>query len=308
MERFNGVLDSIEPIRDYEYGVYTGSNEIKDTFPKTFQLKPLTIKDQGAWAACVGCAMATVLESHYGEEFSEGWNYGKLRDQNETCSGMIHSKAIEYLKEIGGIPKSKFDILTEMPEMKGICKKFPEFDVLAQQYKISGYVKLDAGDSRTGKLKDLQIKDALTKHKKPLFAISPKAFGGSHAICIIGWDDDTNEYILQNSWGNSYGENGVGRVDKSEIRQVYVFLFEDITLPFTDVNKEDWFYNSVKQCYMAGLIKGKTENTFEPNLNITRAEACAMLDRLMQKIDEQNATLNKLIGFKHEFNQLKGEL
>lgn len=305
MKNFNGVIESAESIRDYEYGAYSGAGEISDVFPNRFQLEPLTIKDQGAWSACVGCATATVLEAHYGEEFSEGWNYGRLRSETSNGEGMIHERAIEYLKTIGGLPKKKFDLLLEMPEIKKACLQFPELDEEAKKYRISGYLKLTSNVSGG---KDLQIKKALTDSKKPLFAISTNGFpGGSHAIVLIGWDDEKDTYIFQNSWGKDYGKNGVGEIDKSKIDSVYQFLFEPIKLPFDDVNESDWFYDDVRQCYMSGLIKGLTENTFNPNGNITRAEACAMFNRLMKKVDDSLNTLNKLVEIKHKYNQLDGK-
>ncbi len=41
---------------------------------------------------------------------------------------------------------------------------------------------------------------------------------------------------------------------------------------FVDVNESDWFKKNVKAAYEYGLIDGKTENTYEPEGNITIAE------------------------------------
>ena len=300
----NGVREFIENVRDYEFEAVTGAEKtekLEDNFPKSFQLPPYTIKDQGSIMACVGCATATMLEAQFNEEFSEGWDYGRLRNDDETFKGMIHTRTLDYLKKIGGIPKKDFDILKEMPDMKSICDEFPELDEKAKQFKISAYVKLNNGDTRTGQLKDLQIKKCITETKKPLFAISPRAFGQSHAIVILGWNDEKNQYIIQNSWGKSYANKGVGSVKKEDICQVYQFIYEPVKLPFADVRETDWYYDAVKSCYMAGLIKGKTETEFKPNDNITRAEACAMFERLMTKTDNALNTLNKLINIKNEY-------
>lgn len=69
-----------------------------------------------------------------------------------------------------------------------------------------------------------QIKEALCKHG----AISASVFvsdlfqaytvqkvhketikynGTNHAVCIIGWDDSLNAWIIKNSWGNAWGNN-----------------------------------------------------------------------------------------------------
>lgn len=300
----NGAIDSVENIRDYEYEAYTGATEIKDNFPKKFQLQPQTIKEQVV-GKCVMCAAATIFEARYGIQFSEDWGYGRFRFETETSEGMIASRAISMLKDIGLIPKTLFDVELEMPKIKEAVKKFPEYDEIAKSYPMSGFVKVHSGDTSTGLKKDLQIKDAITKYQLPLFAVSPDGFkGGRHAIAINGWDDEQDKYIIQNSWGESYGDNGVGLLSKDKVSDVWVFLFEPIQLPFEDVKEDDWFFDDVKQCYLSGLIKGKSETIFDPEAPITRAEACAMMNRLMKKVDTSINSLNKLITLKHEHNQL----
>lgn len=48
---------------------------------------------------------------------------------------------------------------------------------------------------------------------------------------------------------------------------------------FADVTDNDWFLNGVSTAYYYGIVKGVTENTFNPNGNITKEEACVMLAR-----------------------------
>ena len=50
--------------------------------------------------------------------------------------------------------------------------------------------------------------------------------------------------------------------------------------PFTDVKEGDWYYGYVRTAYDLGLISGKTETSFEPNVPISRAEIVTMLWRL----------------------------
>ena len=48
---------------------------------------------------------------------------------------------------------------------------------------------------------------------------------------------------------------------------------------FKDVGKNDWFYNYVGTAYSYGIIKGVSENEFNPNGTITREEAAVMVTR-----------------------------
>lgn len=51
-------------------------------------------------------------------------------------------------------------------------------------------------------------------------------------------------------------------------------------LPFKDVNKEVWYYNSIKYCYDNGIIYGTTDTTFSPNTNVTRGNLVTILWRM----------------------------
>ncbi len=48
---------------------------------------------------------------------------------------------------------------------------------------------------------------------------------------------------------------------------------------FTDVNENDWFNTAVSTLANLKIIEGRTENTFEPSANITRAEFTAIAAR-----------------------------
>lgn len=48
-------------------------------------------------------------------------------------------------------------------------------------------------------------------------------------------------------------------------------------IPFPDVKPGAWYYNSVAAVYEAGLMNGRADGTFGPNLNLTRAEVATVL-------------------------------
>ncbi len=59
-------------------------------------------------------------------------------------------------------------------------------------------------------------------------------------------------------------------------------LYAKWTKPFsfTDVKEDDWFYESVWETYMAGLMNGVTDTTFAPNADLTRAMFVTILYRM----------------------------
>ena len=65
----------------------------------------------------------------------------------------------------------------------------------------------------------------------------------------------------------------------------YAIVIDDhnhgiVTLPFTDVSADDWFYDPVCYVYSQGLMTGTSATTFEPNISLSRAMLVAVLHRL----------------------------
>lgn len=51
-------------------------------------------------------------------------------------------------------------------------------------------------------------------------------------------------------------------------------------MPFTDVKSDDWFYSEVANAYRLGFVEGDTATTFNPEGNVTIAEAITLAVRL----------------------------
>lgn len=291
----SGVKHEAKDLRIYDYEKVVGS--VGTSFPKKFSLKDrVTVKNQGDVGACLACVLASIAEYIWGKEMSEGFNYGMFREDKDKTPGLYLGKALSFATKLGFVPYADFGILQEVPEMRELAKKFPELLEISQKYKISGYAEITTLRTK----RDNAIKDALTKGNIGLVAVSDDYFGECHAIMLTGWDDEQNAYEFQNSWGTTFGVNGVGYIPKDEVDDVCAIFIEPIKLPFTDVPEDTWYYKSVKNMYMSGLINGTSETTFEPDRPITRAEICAILDRLCKKEEETNGrifkTLNELIG------------
>ena len=54
----------------------------------------------------------------------------------------------------------------------------------------------------------------------------------------------------------------------------------DQPLPFTDINRTDWFYADIQYVYAKGLFNGVTDTIFEPNTSMTRGMIVTVLGRL----------------------------
>lgn len=287
----NGTMMETASMRIYDYEKICGS--VNSEFPKQYSIaKRVTLKDQGDKGACVACALCSCAEYIWGKEMSEGFSYGMFRDDSHKTPGLYMSKALDYAKKVGFVPYDDFGILEEMPNIRVLAEKYPDLKDIATKYRISGYANLLYAN-RTKR--DNAIKDAIMKGIG-VPAASDDYFNESHAIMLTGWDDDKNAYEFQNSWGVSYGNNGVGYIPKDEITAVYAILVAPIELPFKDVSKDSWYYNDVEKQYFAGYINGTSETTFEPDRPITRAEFCAVNNRICKAEDENNARIFKVIN------------
>ncbi|MBE7013655.1 MAG: hypothetical protein E7419_00430 [Ruminococcaceae bacterium] len=56
-------------------------------------------------------------------------------------------------------------------------------------------------------------------------------------------------------------------------------IYKKSNIVFKDVNVNDWFYNYVSIAYSYGIIKGISENEFNPNGTVSREEAAVMIAR-----------------------------
>src|SRR3989339_749758 len=52
--------------------------------------------------------------------------------------------------------------------------------------------------------------------------------------------------------------------------------------PFADINRRDWYYNTILIANQSGYVQGYADNTFRPNNLINRAEATAILMRAFE--------------------------
>lgn len=295
----NGVIKEVaQPIMLYDYEIVCGAVEDKP-YPVEYEIpreNTGTLKSQGTVGACVACVISQIAEELYRREFgerkemSEGFTYGSLRDKNSTYEGMLVTQALEYWRKLGTVPKQYFDFLEEMPGMRKLTEKYPELLEEAKKYKIGGYVSLSYADREK---KDKAIKKALTDTNYPLLAVSDDWFNESHCIELVGWNDTKGKYKFKNSWGANYGDKGFAEIPKEEVNAVYLIMPEEVTLPFTDVTPEDWFFKYVKHSYLRGSLKGTSETTFEPNRPPTRAELAAYDYNLSKKMDEIILNINK---------------
>ena len=289
---FGAIKEIIPHTRDYEYERVCGASGT--SFPEEFEIPRTNTgsdKDQGTVGACVAEVIAQISEELWKrqlgeqEEHSEGYIYAKFRSEGSRGYGLIPAIAMKAWMDVGTLPKKYYDKLYEMPDMRNIIDKFPEFDQIANKYRSTGFVRL---------YKDNEIKDALSKNLYGLVGISHEYFGESHAIEITGWNDKKDCYKFKNSWGIDYRDKGYGELPKAEVDAVYLPILEDIKLPFVDVPEDAWYFKYVKNMYFNGYMQGTSDTTFKPEKFMTRAEVATLIYRVLEAMDDRFDIINKV--------------
>ena len=94
--------------------------------------------------------------------------------------------------------------------------------------------------------------------------------------------------IILSSSGNFLPENNITRAEFAVYITRILSLKSDDSAAgkFTDLNSDAYYYQAVISAASAGLINGKTENTFAPNEAITRQEMAALMLRALNKVNK----------------------
>ena len=64
---------------------------------------------------------------------------------------------------------------------------------------------------------------------------------------------------------------------------------------FTDVSYGDWYADCVQASADMGLVNGYEDGSFRPNASITRAEACAIVNRVLHRIPHEDHLLSESV-------------
>ena len=290
-----GVRYEPRKMSDYCGGFRCGDIELPSHFILEDKYIP-DVRNQGAVNSCVGFATTNVMqilnwkETGKRDRFSAGYFYGGCRGDKDTYEGMYIGEALDYLIKMGTPFESDFPYNEEMPKIRKMVKERPDLVEKAKPYHIKGYETYAQADP---KVKIKAIKTALYTYNTPILVASDFP-GGSHAVCIIGWNDETEEWKIMNSWGESYGDNGKGDISYESVTRGYLLVDaknSNILMPFTDVGNEGerWYYNAVKKVYNAGYMNGTSETTFSPDAYLTRAQAAQLIANLVERLDEVRA-------------------
>ena len=183
-------------------------------------------RDQGKLNICVAMAITSVLQIiHFKktgerEQFSPTWGAVMWRSDVEgqkTMKSLVVDSAIPAMIDVGAVLTKDLPEMMQNPEAYEYVMAHPELKEKAI-HLAEGFEKINNG-SRDARVE--AIKTALIENQIPIVAIV-KEKPDSHAVPIIGWDDNQQIFKVINSWGNKGGAMGLDSYKYTDLKRGYL--------------------------------------------------------------------------------------
>lgn len=311
MDLTGGCLYKPESAKDYEFSaILSATMQLENRLPEFFSLWTPEVKNQQVKETCVAHALSSAMEilSRYynGSMFSKYstvFSYGARSEGQYEGEGMYISEALANLKEFG-LPKEtgNFSFNLNYKEAKKYVEENPALFDQAKEHKISGYARVRTENEmmkalyfqKTPIIVGMSIYESFYNVNATGIVPKPKenekCYGG-HAMIITGWTeiDDEPYWVVQNSWGNYFGDNGFCYIpfacDDLFYEKWVIVLKKFLEKKFSDVNKDSWSAEFIDKAVKRGLVEGFPDGTFKPGESVTREQLCVVLAKLLDKLE-----------------------
>ena len=278
-------------------------------YPLHFRLWTSPVKNQNSKQTCVSYALSTMkeIQDYYDTmtkvNYSTSYIYLLRQNAQTTGDGMYIDVALDNMRVRGNVPYEMMPDNLDIDEGKAIAKKaYTDERLLAEGRKhcIANYAKVETVED---------IKHSLYINRSPVpigimvyksfldvsaNGIVPKVnqetekYYGGHCILIVGWTriGRKNYWVVQNSWGTDWGDNGYCYIpfDYNAIVEMYAVMdVEDYPVELKDISGR-WSEDAITKCVRAGIINGFPDGSFKPTNALTREQLCTVIYKVLQKI------------------------
>jgi C1A family cysteine protease len=196
------------------------------------------VMNQGNCGSCVAFATVATFEAQFRITAGLPWLVPNFSTQQlfscggGACNyGWTPGAAASFLKSGGVVDAACSPYISGSNSEDVACKEITCNNRKERTYKISDYntpssrfggnaAKVKAALKKGPLVTTMKVYDDFTSYGGGIYkSVSNKVEGG-HAISIIGYNDQEKYWIIRNSWGSDWGEQGFARIsydDKSGI-------------------------------------------------------------------------------------------
>lgn len=200
-KQYYGCLQSVPDPRDYTLKV------MRADFPSKFTAKDAPIYNQGQIARCAMDAVRSASHAATGVEPGATFGYGYWRSHKQR--GMYLAETCNGFARDGVPPRSVDSVDYEVPDAIYYAEKYRDVMLkAAEPYKMWQWarvstvqeIKATIYDSRNKLGERCVISLPYVRIANGRWIVDGEP-DGSHAMAIVGWDDEKGVFILRNSWG-----------------------------------------------------------------------------------------------------------
>jgi len=255
-----GYIPDPKDSRDYQVSsvLSTSLKTVKNHVDYTNEMS--SIKNQWRKGACVGFAIASIIEWQQQQEYlnerklgsnyirddkhydlSEQWIYHKAKEidpwPNSEGTGIRY--AMKIINKYGvptenGWPYSD----TNIGEPKFWAYSTAKWGLNKNYYRINGLQELKESLSNIGPcaIGVLVFEEFMYPNKGVIkYPSNTNKYYGGHAICVVGYDDNTQFIKFKNSWGYNWGKNGYGYLSYKYIKDFMIDAWVTIDKNVTQI-------------------------------------------------------------------------
>jgi hypothetical protein len=211
-------------------GTRTWSRSNNDRLPRRVDLRPFMteVENQGETNSCAANAVAGAYEylvkQHLGEESYDVsrmfiyYNGRALDGCEEEDGGSVIGSLIQSLREHGACSEETWPFDPERVNEQPSDEAYEEASEFLVEDTAIVPTELDAWRAALAEgspiIFGLSLFDSFDRHRKPGLVPTPstressRESHGGHAMLAVGYSDPDRVFIVRNSWGDEWGDEG----------------------------------------------------------------------------------------------------